>query len=136
MTMRVLFLDIDGVLHSGEDANYWVWLPDLVQLLHGYDDVRVVVHSSWRYEHTLQELRLALGALGPRVIDTTPRSARWDSIRWWMSQNYKNVTSWRVLDDAPAQFPTPPPAELILCDPARGVSAPDVQAALRDWLDA
>ena len=41
-----------------------------------------------------------------------------------------------MLDDAPAQLPSPPPTQLILCNPATGVSALEVQAALRDWVDA
>lgn len=137
--MRILFLDIDGIVHSGESADepteYWCWLPVLVELLAPHPDVVVVVHSSWRYEHTLTELRTVLGELGHRVIDATPRARRWESIEWWMSQNCRQVSSWRILDDAPEQFPNPPPPQLIVCDPGRGVSDPAVQAALRAWLD-
>lgn len=136
--MRVLFLDIDGCVHSGEDADepteYWVWLPLLVDLLEPHPDVVIVVHSSWRFERTLDELRGLLGALGPRVIDATPRAPRWESIQRWLAESGRAVSSWRVLDDTPAQFPSPMPPQLIVCDPARGVSDPKVQAALRAWL--
>jgi hypothetical protein len=136
--MRVLFLDFDGVLHPAASVEtrlmLWCWVPLLERLLDCHDDVGVVVHSTWRYNYDLDELRLLLSGLGPRVIDSTPRAARWDSIEWWISQNYKVVTSWRVLDDALHEFPTPVPPQLIACDPSRGVSAPEVQTALRDWL--
>lgn len=126
------------MLQSGEDVEarteYWVWLPVLVELLAEHDDVRIVVHSSWRYERTLAELREVLGALGSPVIDLTPRTSRWESIEWWMSQNFCAVSSCYVLDDSPHQFPSPPPLQLVICDPRCGVSAPDVQAALREWL--
>lgn len=110
-------------------------MPVLVQLLYGRDDVQVVVHSTWRYDYDIKELRMLLGALGPRVVGATPRAARWDSIERWMSQNRRPVCSWRVLDDAADEFPTPPPPQLIACDPAFGVSAPDVQQQLRAWLE-
>jgi hypothetical protein len=138
--MRVLFLDFDGVVHPGPGVDtklgHWVWLPALTRLLAGHPDVRVVVHSTWRYDYDLDELRELLGSLGARVVGVTPRGQRWDSIEWWMSQNYKMVRSWRVLDDAPDEFPEPAPAQLIVCDPSTGVSALGVQAALRGWLDA
>jgi hypothetical protein len=36
---------------------------------------------------------------------------------------------------AAAYFPAPGSPQLILCDPTMGVTGPDVQAALGNWLD-
>jgi len=137
--MRVLFLDLDGVVHPGPGVDtklgHWAWVPVLSRLLSGHVDVRVVVHSTWRYEYDLEELRELLGSLGARVLDVVPHGARWESIQAWLGQHGQGVSSWRVLDDAPGEFPDPAPAQLIVCSPETGVSAPDVQDALRGWLN-
>jgi hypothetical protein len=41
-----------------------------------------------------------------------------------------SFSDYRILDDAPTEFPDPVPPELILCNPATGVSAPEVLHAL------
>lgn len=142
---RAMFLDFDGVLHpSVEGATDFVegapvhttffgWLPMLVTLLEPHPNVVVVVHSSWRFTHDLDELRELLGPLGARVVGTTPPGPRYESIRWWLHLN-PAYSGHRILDDDRREFPSPPPAELIVCDPRTGVSAPDVQACIKDWL--
>lgn len=140
---RALFLDFDGVLHPAVEGSpatgivvptpLFGWLPALARELEPHPDVVVVVHSTWRYTHDLEELRELLGGLGERVAGTTPRGPRYESILWWLHMNPRFI-SHRILDDAQNEFPQPPPAELILCDPETGVAAADVQAALRSWL--
>ena len=144
-TVRALFLDFDGVLHPKtleadieEDeivvsTGLFGWLPALVGVLKTKPEVSVVVHSTWRYTHDVEELRLLLGALGSRVVGTTPRGPRYEAIEWWLHLN-PLFGSYRILDDDPTEFPVPPPPELILCDPRTGVAAPAVLAALRTWL--
>lgn len=143
---RVLFADFDGVLHpttlaadieEGEvvvGTGLFGWLPALVSVLKPHPAVSVVVHSTWRYTHDVEELRLLLGELGPRVLGTTPRGPRFESIEWWLHLNPR-FSSYRILDDDAREFPTPAPPELILCDPRTGVAAPEVLAALREWLE-
>lgn len=143
---RVVFLDFDGVLHpaglppydeppaSFVSTGFFGWLPALVQVLRPHPDVAIVVHSTWRYTHDVDELRLLLGTLRPRVVGATPRGPRYESIEWWLHANPLFV-SHRILDDDAREFPTPPPPELILCDPTTGVAAPGVLAKLRIWLE-
>jgi hypothetical protein len=142
---RALFLDFDGVLHPTTigmeleseqviGTGLFGWLPPLASVLRPHPDVVVVVHSTWRYTHDVAELRELLGVLGRRVVGATPRGPRYESITWWLQQN-PSFTSYRILDDDTAEFPDPLPAELVLCDPRRGVSSPEVLAALKDWLD-
>ena len=95
---------------------------------------RIVVHSTWRYMHDVDELKLLLGALGPQVVGATPRGPRYESIEWWLQMN-PSFADHRILDDDASEFPTPPPPELILCNPTTGVAASDVLAALRAWLE-
>lgn len=135
--MRVLFLDFDGVLHpvtdDPSDDQYFMWLPHLVDALAEYADVSVVVHSTWRYLFDDRELRALLGALGNRFVGAAPRGPRYEAITWWLHLNEK-FDSYRILDDAPGEFPEPAPEQLIVCHSQRGVSDPVVLAQLRSWL--
>lgn len=135
--MRLLSLDFDGCLHPAPlvGAEHFVWLPVLEQLLTPHPDVSVLVHSTWRYDHSDSELRSLLGRLGDRFVGAAPRGPRYESVRWVVGQN-KQIRSWLLIDDDPREFPTPAPADVLLCDPLTGVSAPAVQSRLRDWLDS
>ena len=122
--MRVLFLDFDGVLHPGPDVTaspaLWFWLPALAKVLEAHGDVRIVVHSTWRLDHSVDQLRVLLGGLGERVIDATPEGGRLESIERWL-EAHNDVDSYRILDDDESAFFFPLPAELILCDPVHGI---------------
>lgn len=136
---RVLSIDFDGVLHptgTGATSNattFFGWLPMLEELLKPHDDVYVLVHSSWRYEYRPNELQMMLGTLEARFVGAAPNGNRYESVLWWLQQN-PAFKSYRILDDDASEFPTPAPAELILCDPSRGVSEPRVLAELQAWL--
>ena len=142
---QALFLDFDGVLHPTVLSRFdeppeslatvfFGWLPAIVDVLRTYPDVAVVVHSTWRYTHDVDELKLLLGALGPRVVGATPRGPRFESIEWWLQMN-PSFADHRILDDDASEFPSPPPPELILCNPTTGVAAPEVLTSLRVWLE-
>jgi hypothetical protein len=132
----VIFLDFDGVL-SPADGNTavlsFVWLPILAQLLAPWPDVRLAVHSTWRYFYKSDELPELLGSLGSRFIGAVPRGPRAESILWFLHLNAA-ITNYLVLDDAPAEFPADFPGPLVLCEPLRGISAPEVQARIEAWL--
>jgi hypothetical protein len=140
---HVLFLDFDGVLHPTlediDDSDACIatplfgWLPLLARSLEPHPDVAVVVHSTWRYNHDLDELQELLGPLGARFLGATPLGPRYESILWWLRLN-PTFASHRILDDNTREFPAPVPAELIVCHPLRGVSDPHVLAWLREWL--
>lgn len=142
---RILFIDVDGCLHPDTkgipligpsiSTPHFGWLPHLIGALRGHDDVGVVVHSTWRLEYNLAELREVLGVLGGRVVDATARGlSRYESIVGWLEE-HPTCRSFRILDDQASEFPLPAPAELVLCDPSSGVSAPAVLQALKAWLD-
>ena len=112
-----------------------MWLPILTGLLQGHPDVLLVVHSTWRDTYPTDEIGDMLGDLGPRYLGVTPKwLPRWEAINHWLALN--SATSWRILDDAPSEFPDPLPIELIVCHPLAGLSAPEVQGQLTDWLEA
>ena len=70
--MTTLFLDFDGVLHSmsGYRDEAFCKLPLLEDLISDVE-VDIVVSSSWRFQHSLDELRTLLGKLGSKVIGAT-----------------------------------------------------------------
>jgi hypothetical protein len=135
--MRVLFLDFDGVLHPASGVvsslTRWCWLPVLAQLLARQDDVRIVVHSSWRDDHDIDQLRELLSNVGERVIGATPQGGRLESIERWL-EAHPDVSSYRILDDDESDFFHPLPRELILCDSARGIGDKHAQQQLLAWL--
>lgn len=137
---KILFLDFDGVLHavSGPAASMreFVWLPILKEILfgQGHDQVRVVIHASYRRATPADFLRQRLGFDETQCLGVTnPRMDRWPSIQDWLQQN-PWVESYRILDDQEMEFPSPPPPELILCDSRRGLTDLRVQDLLKEWI--
>jgi hypothetical protein len=135
--MRLLSLDFDGCLHSAEATpeERFAWVPLLAQLLEPWPDVRVAVHSTWRYDHTDSELAELLTPLQARFIGAAPRGPRETAVQGLVYALKGHLVDWRVLDDAPDEFHDLARERLIVCDPATGLSAPEVQAQLRKWLE-
>ncbi len=135
--MRLLFLDFDGVLHPSDPEStglrHFCWLPVLAQLLEQHSDVRIVVHSTWRYDHTDNELRTLLGPLGPRFVGSAPRAPREQAIEMVLGANKGKVVSHMVLDDAVKEF-SGGTVNLLLVEAHLGLSDVRVQAALSTWL--
>ena len=136
---RVVFVDIDGVLHSYPPHSClqrMCWVPHIAALVLPHSDVRVVIHSSWRYDYSVELLQALLGELGSRLLGVTPLGPRFESIVAFVSRS-DAISDYRIVDDMPDEFPRDPaPPELILCDGRTGVSAPRVRTALRKWLAA
>lgn len=145
---RALFLDFDGVLHPAgltvHDVRQPVDAirarrPDLFchvglvdELLRPHPDVQVWVHSGWRLHHPADVILPLLGPLAPRLHGITEGVSRHDSIRQAVLAH--GIDDYRILDDLPEEFDGTP-AELILCDPALGVSCPTVRQRLVEWLE-
>lgn len=105
--MRLLFLAFDSVLHPytpyAKGANF-CWLPMLEKLLKNHEDVRIIVHSIWRYEYCDCEPRGLFGRLGERFVG---QCAAWtaragDPIG--AQKNKEFVKSHLVLDYALDEF--------------------------------
>lgn len=110
---RLLFLDIDGVMHSVDrvEANatsiqidttgdrLFEHLPLLGQILDQCPDVSVIISSSWRDSYTLPELQGCFGDWGHRVIGSSgPPSVlmRWVPCR---RTGFGNVRRWRTCSE-------------------------------------
>lgn len=135
----LLFLDFDGVLHpaSAYQTRAFCHAPTLAQCLAPYD-CDIVISSSWRFSHSLDEIRsllpreLALrvtGVTGPAYVG---RHARYVEILRYLSGSRLPNGSWRALDDARWEFPTGL-QNLIVCDPNAGLAARELRA-LERWL--
>lgn len=138
MKTRILFLDFDGVLHPaafepGTPQEHFCWLPHLERLLEPHIDVRVIVHSTWRYDHRDDELSALLGRLAPRFSGTTPRGPRDQAIGYVLQANKHRELEYLVLDDDGKSF-VGSGLKLLELDPNWGISELSAQTALRTWL--
>ena len=120
--MKVLFLDIDGVLNSEQSAIYYNRLnvenggfndfscpiarSNLHSILEELPDLKIVVSSTWRLGETLESMRGVLAQLAlikpDRVIGMTPSlrggKVRGDEIQAWLDAN-PGVERFVIVDD-------------------------------------
>ena len=133
----VVFLDVDGVLHSDVCQEMFEPAPmsHLEQIVRGSAAV-VCLSSSWRCsswgvaEVNTQLARISLAA----VVDRTPLcgfATRSDEILHWLSQ-HPAVERWVALDDIDLTHPHGQPiaAHFVHTDPRRGLTQADADAAL------
>ena len=114
--MKIIFLDIDGVLNSRRFfANNKAILPPSAQIdpqsvkqLNQITDATgaiIVVSSTWRYAymHNLSGLRDFLSGHGVtgKVLDITPinNDSRAQQIESWLDSTQRDIKSFVVLDD-------------------------------------
>lgn len=139
--MKIVFLDFDGVLNSLEwskrryelgmeiptsfmqrgvqelDNNAVKMVSDFVKEV----GASVVVSSSWRILHSIEELRQIVAACGwdaPEFIDVTPRSQkgfRGDEVNTWLTDSTKRnieilepITHHVIFDDDGDFYPDQP----------------------------
>jgi len=114
--VRVVFLDVDGVLNSkvtreketlneNQTAGIDAGLLENIGKVLKETKAKVVVSSTWREEpEKLQELTNALESQGGEIIGVTAnlegRGDRVDEIRKWLMDNISlMVEKWIVIDD-------------------------------------
>lgn len=99
-----------------------------------HPDVRIVVHSTWRYDHHDVELKALLGPLGARYVGSAPRGPRQQVIESVLQANRGRVKDYLVLDDAPGEFEVGA-LNAVFLDGRVGLSEVVAQAAVAAWLD-
>lgn len=140
----ILFLDFDGVLHPERPAapgeHLFCRLPLLENWLRGRPGVDLVISSSWREAHPLDELvGYFTDDLQGRVLGATPaitsdewaqydgeppplRFRREMEIRRWRHQSAKPWRPWAALDDQPWLFAPFCEFFLVTCDGSTGLT--------------
>ena len=135
--MRVIFIDFDGVLHPvGGPAGACLpfeWLSDLDAILSAHPPVRIVVHSSWRLTYPHEEIRELLSGLSALDIDIVGPGEKLQAITAYLSV-HPEIESGLVIDDEPSEFPAGFPLQMVVCDPAIGITCPRVKSQVTAWL--
>lgn len=141
----IVFFDFDGVLHPADYLNFktingelvlasddrFCWAECLWTLVRDFD-CQLVIHSSWRNSYTLDQLRCLLPTeLGKRVVAVTAGDCRHESILAYVDE--AKAKNYVILDDAADEFPSDC-VELLLCKDNMGVSNPEVQEKLTQFL--
>ena len=108
--MKVIFLDVDGVLNSAQDG-YSIRLRTdshlkLLQRIVKKTGAKIVLSSSWRIGFTpaSRNLLARFKEYGLELMDCTPElpaSCRGDEIRQWLTDNVYNydIENFVILDD-------------------------------------
>ena len=137
--MRILFLDLDGVLRRRTSPLYALdrdLVANLESLLRAFTDVQVVITSSWREAFSLTELRGHFSAdIRPRIVGVTPSShdleghTRHREVLAWLKRHRGAADSWLAVDDDREHYP--PEAPVLLVDPAVGLDGAMAAALAR-----
>lgn len=136
--MKTLYLDFDGVLHPMSRAEFGPFTRlGLLEELLVARPVQIVISSSWRMHHDMDELRRLVGRLGPQVVDATGPTVLGQYARHreiLEHAQWSGILNWRALDDSFFEFPEDE-ERLIWCDPRVGVAEKQL-IVLEDWLNA
>jgi len=138
--MKVIFLDIDGVLN---DESCWGGRPlatnfakECVEVLNEIveaTDACVVVSSSRRILYDIDELieELTSAGINGSIIGVTPsiKGCRGDEIAVWLDNTDENVRSFVILDDDSDMGYLMD--HLVQCDPSTGLTKSKAWEAIR-----
>ena len=107
--MKIIFLDVDGVLNSLQDGNSVRLRTDshlkLLKQIVDATGAKIVLSSSWRIGHTKARNNLLkrLEEYGLQIMDSTPvlsgASSRGDEIRQWLNESKYEIESFVILDN-------------------------------------
>ena len=151
----IVFLDFDGVTHPDpcEAGQVFRRLPLIEEVLREFEACRIVISSSWRVVHLLDEMRGYFAAdMRRRVIDVTPEyrapngqpdfalnaHRQWECEAWLRNKrphvprNGGAGAAWIAIDDRDYWF-RPGCGNLLLTDAATGFG-PDDALRLRAML--
>ncbi len=126
----IVFLDFDGVLHPFHRPEGVFSLRGAFErVMRDYGEVDIVISSTWREAHALEQLRALFAPdIRERIIDVTPvcsslehEYVREAEILRWLREAGREAEAWVALDDT-AWFFSPDCANLILVNTETGFS--------------
>ncbi|MDD2808887.1 HAD domain-containing protein [Rhodoferax sp.] len=139
----VLFLDFDGVTHPEpcKAEHEFSQLVLIEEVLRQHPEVDIVISSSWRLQHSLDEMRAHFAPdIAPRVVGATPSNKK-PSGAWlpgaavsferegecdtWMKHNRPWGTPWLAIDDRAHWF-RPDCGDLLMTSSKTGFMPDDV----------
>ena len=144
--MKILFLDVDGVLAPVGSDHQYIFAPEcmeqLKRILSGVPDTRIVVSSSWREGFSLFHFGWLWRqhGIGPDwVIDNTPvldGQPRSEEIKAWLRDSGARygVDSYAVLDDEPEWLEGLPAEAVFACEGEVGLTE-ECAGRVKDYLD-
>lgn len=124
----ILFLDFDGVLHPFDQPDgVFTLLPDFERMMRDFPEVDIVISSSWREAHALDELRALFSSdIAQRIIGATPvlndlahEYIREAEILAWLCEADREKEPWVAIDDFEWFF-SPECENLVLTDTNTG----------------
>jgi len=104
--MKVIFLDVDGVLNSSQDG-FTIKLGtnkhlELLKQIVDKTDAKIVLSSSWRINNkTKSFIENKLNDYGMSIISSIPDlgSSRGEEIKSWLRETIDFIDSFVILDD-------------------------------------
>lgn len=109
--MKIIFLDVDGVLNMHGSGGYMALNRKRMQLLQEIIEntgAVIVLSSTWRIlDRSMKKLSRNLSYRGLKIYDTTPQFGLKDSgeryyrgheIQYWLD-NHPEVTNYVIIDD-------------------------------------
>lgn len=123
---KLIFLDFDGVLHPCT-AGTFIHLDLLQDFMRAHPAVLVVLSTTWRLDHTWDELLMLFADdIRPRIVGVTPSlpetipAPREAEIQAWRAENRASRLAWVALDDDPTLF-RPGCPNLVRCETIKGL---------------
>lgn len=139
-SIKILFLDFDGVLHplNSKRERLFCKAHYLEKSLEGAS-CKIVITSNWRLTHSIETMRELLPRkIGEFIIGATDIATEVNHQRFVEIQNYlktyidSSLIDWRAIDDTPQAFPSEC-ENLISCDSHLGMGSAE-QTQIAQWL--
>lgn len=147
--MKVVFLDVDGVLNIISNSYYSTGYGNLGNdpierhlmvrlefILERVPDLRIVISSSWTNQQLINKLRKCRFKYIDRIIGRTPRKHKWRGlqIQDWLFTH--DVSKYIVLEDEPSdvcgdKFSVIPECNVVHVDMNEGLSDKDTIKAIK-----
>jgi hypothetical protein len=139
---KILFLDIDGVLHPSSEKNPSKYFSKVSYLTEGLsvNTCNIVISSSWRFHLSIDELKSRFpNSIKNLIVDVTGdpyigEYSRYNEILSYLKSIDKPFMRWITLDDSLFEFPNKC-ENLIECNPNTGLEISEVKK-LKEWLSS